>query len=137
MRLALNEAKKAYEYGEIPIGVVVVANNRIIAKTYNLTEQLKDVTAHAEIQAITAASHSIGGKYLIDCKMYVTIEPCQMCAGAIYWSQLSKLIIGARDNKRGFSNFGGKLHPKTEVVSGVLEEECKNLIQLFFQERRK
>lgn len=136
MRIALNEAKHAFEIGEIPIGAIVVANNRIIAKTHNLTETLIDVTAHAEIQAISSAANALGGKYLKNCTLYVTVEPCQMCAGALYWSQVSKIIFGASDNKRGYSEMGGKLHPKTEVVTGVLEHECSELMKLFFQKRR-
>ncbi|WP_177763253.1 nucleoside deaminase [Flavobacterium sp. I3-2] len=136
MQIALSEAKFAFENGEIPIGAVVVANNRIIAKTHNLTETLTDVTAHAEIQAISSAANSIGGKYLKNCTIYITVEPCQMCAGALYWSQVSKIVYGASDNKRGFTEIGGKLHPKTEVVTGVLEAECAALMKEFFQKRR-
>ncbi len=136
MQIALNEAKEAYEKEEIPIGAVIVANGRIIAKSHNLTEYLNDVTAHAEMQAITSASHAIGGKYLKNCTMYLTVEPCQMCAGALYWSQISRIVIGARDNKRGFENMGGRLHPKTEVVYGVLETECQNLMLDFFRQKR-
>jgi len=136
MQIALSEAKFAFENGEIPIGAVVVANNRIIAKTHNLTETLTDVTAHAEIQAISSAANSIGGKYLKNCTIYITVEPCQMCAGALYWSQVSKIVYGASDNKRGFTEMGGKLHPKTEVVTGVLEAECAALMKDFFQKRR-
>lgn len=136
MQIALNEAKEAYEKEEIPIGAVIVANGRIIAKSHNLTEYLNDVTAHAEMQAITSASHAIGGKYLKNCTMYLTVEPCQMCAGALYWSQISRIVIGARDNKRGFENMGGRLHPKTEVVYGILETECQNLMLDFFRQKR-
>lgn len=136
MQIALSEAKFAFENGEIPIGAVVVANNRIIAKTHNLTETLTDVTAHAEIQAISSAANSIGGKYLKNCTIYITVEPCQMCAGALYWSQVSKIVYGVSDNKRGFTEMGGKLHPKTEVVTGVLEAECAALMKEFFQKRR-
>lgn len=136
MRIALSEAKHAFENGEIPIGAVVVANNRIIAKTHNLTETLTDVTAHAEIQAISAAANAIGGKYLKNCTIYITVEPCQMCAGALYWSQVSKIVFGASDNKRGYTEMGGKLHPKTEVVTGVLENECSELMKTFFQNKR-
>jgi len=136
MQIALSEAKFAFENGEIPIGAVVVANNRIIAKTHNLTETLTDVTAHAEIQAISSAANSIGGKYLKNCTIYITVEPCQMCAGALYWSQVSKIVYGASDNKRGFTEMGGKLHPKTEVVTGVLEAECAALMKDFFQKKR-
>jgi len=136
MQIALNEAKEAFGKDEIPIGAVIVANDRIIAKSHNLTEYLNDVTAHAEMQAITAAAHAIGGKYLKNCTMYLTVEPCQMCAGALYWSQISRIVIGARDNKRGFETMGGRLHPKTEVVYGILEQECKNLMLDFFQKKR-
>ena len=136
MRIALNEAKTALEKNEIPIGAVIVANDRIIAKTHNLTEHLNDVTAHAEMQAITAAANTIGGKYLKNCTLYVTVEPCQMCAGALYWSQISKIVFGASDNKRGYTNMGGQLHPKTEIISGVLEEECTELMKAFFNSKR-
>lgn len=136
MRIALNEAKTALEKNEIPIGTVIVANDRIIAKTHNLTEHLNDVTAHAEMQAITAAANAIGGKYLKNCTLYVTVEPCQMCAGALYWSQISKIVFGASDNKRGYTNMGGQLHPKTEIISGVLEEECTELMKAFFNSKR-
>nr|WP_298006559.1 nucleoside deaminase [uncultured Flavobacterium sp.] len=136
MQLAITEAKEALLKDEIPIGAVIVANDRIIAKTHNLTEHLNDVTAHAEMQAITAAADALGGKYLKNCTLYVTIEPCQMCAGALYWSQISKIVVGARDNKRGFETMGGQLHPKTELVYGVLEQECKNLMLNFFDKKR-
>lgn len=136
MQLAITEAKEALLKDEIPIGAVIVANDRIIAKTHNLTEHLNDVTAHAEMQAITAAADALGGKYLKNCTLYVTIEPCQMCAGALYWSQISKIVVGARDNKRGFETMGGQLHPKTELVYGVLEQECKNLMLHFFDKKR-
>ncbi|RRJ93331.1 nucleoside deaminase [Paenimyroides tangerinum] len=136
MRIALSEAKFAFENGEIPIGAVVVANNRIIAKTHNLTETLTDVTAHAEIQAISSAANSIGGKYLKNCTIYITVEPCQMCAGALYWSQVSKIVYGASDNKRGYTEMGGKLHPKTEIITGVLEAECSAIMKEFFQKKR-
>ena len=136
MRIALNEAKEALLKNEIPIGAVIVANNSIIAKTHNLTENLNDVTAHAEMQAITAAANAIGGKYLKNCTMYLTVEPCQMCAGALYWSQISKIVVGAQDNKRGFTAMGGQLHPKTKIVYGVLEEECKELMLAFFNNKR-
>lgn len=136
MQIALSEAKEAFLKDEIPIGAVVVANDRIIAKTHNLTEHLLDVTAHAEMQAITAAANAIGGKYLKNCTLYLTIEPCQMCAGALYWSQISKIVVGARDNKRGFETMGGQLHPKTEVIYGVMEDECKQLMLDFFQKKR-
>lgn len=136
MRKALEEAEAAYTKGEIPVGVVVVINDRIIARGHNLTETLNDVTAHAEMQAITAAANFLGGKYLIDCTMYVTLEPCQMCAGALYWSQLSKLVFAAEDRQRGYRKNGVKLHPKTQVKHGVLEEEASALLKRFFIERR-
>src|SRR5690554_1977540 len=136
MRIALNEAKDALEKDEIPIGAIVVANDRIIAKAHNLTELLNDVTAHAEMQAITAAANAIGGKYLKNCTLYLTVEPCQMCAGALYWSQISKIVVGTKDNKRGFETMGGQLHPKTQIIYGVLEQECKSLMLDFFQNKR-
>lgn len=136
MRIALNEAKEAFFKGEIPIGAVIVANNQIIAKTHNLTENLNDVTAHAEMQAITAAANAIGGKYLKNCTLYLTVEPCLMCAGALYWSQISKIVVGTKDNKRGFETMGGQLHPKTQIIYGVLEQECKSLMLDFFQNKR-
>lgn len=136
MRKALEEAQKAFEKGEIPVGVVVVINDKIIARGHNLTETLNDVTAHAEMQAITAAANFLGGKYLINCKMYVTLEPCQMCAGALYWSQLSELVFGASDPQRGYRKNGVSLHPKTKVKSGILEEEAGELLKRFFIEKR-
>lgn len=137
MQLALKEAELAYEQGEIPVGAVLVSSQRILAKTHNQTELLGDVTAHAEILAITAASEALGSKYLTDCSLYVTLEPCVMCAGALAWSQLSTLVFGASDNKRGFSNFQPNLlHPKTKVVTGILEEPCKELMQNFFRRLR-
>jgi tRNA(adenine34) deaminase len=137
MKKAFQEAKMAYEEGEIPVGAVVVAQNRIIARAHNLTETLTDVTAHAEMQAITAAANLLGGKYLNECTLYVTLEPCVMCAGALGWSQLGKLVYGASDEKRGFTKFAPKaLHPKTEVVSGVMGEDCADLMTAFFQEKR-
>lgn len=137
MRKALQEAQYAYDRGEVPVGAVVVVNKNVIARSHNLTEMLNDVTAHAEMQSITAAANYLGGKYLIDCTLYVTIEPCQMCAGALYWSQISKVVFGARDEKRGFIAMGTKLHPKTKVVSGVLEKEAGELMLKFFAERRR
>lgn len=138
MRQALNEAQEAYAQGEIPVGAVVVWNNRIIARAHNLTETLHDVTAHAEMQAITAAANIMGGKYLKDCTLYVTLEPCIMCAGALGWSQISRIVYGATDPKRGYSTFSpNALHPKTEVVSGILADEALKLMQSFFAERRK
>ncbi|AKH96217.1 nucleoside deaminase [Elizabethkingia anophelis] len=136
MKMALQEAQAALEKDEVPVGCIVVYNDRIIAKAHNLTELLNDVTAHAEMQAITAAANMLGGKYLIDCTMYVTLEPCVMCAGALAWSQLSRIVIGARDEKRGFINKGLSLHPKTEIVSGILENECSALIKDFFKSKR-
>ncbi|MCC8359677.1 nucleoside deaminase [Salinimicrobium sediminilitoris] len=136
MRKALEEAQQAYEKGEIPVGVVIVANQQIIARGHNLTELLNDVTAHAEMQAITSAANFLGGKYLIDCTMYVTLEPCQMCAGALYWSQISNLVFAASDPERGYRKMGGKLHPKTKVKNGILEEEASELLKRFFIERR-
>lgn len=137
MKKALQEAEAAFDKGEIPVGALVVVDNRVIAKTHNLTELLHDVTAHAEMQAITAAANFIGGKYLTGCTLYVTLEPCQMCAGALYWSQVSKVVFGAADDHRGYRVMGTKLHPKTEVVTGVLAEECSVLVKEFFKKRRK
>jgi tRNA(adenine34) deaminase len=137
MRQALQEAFKAVEADEVPVGAVVVANNQIIARAHNLTERLHDVTAHAEMQAITAAAEFLGGKYLTGCTLYVTVEPCVMCAGALYWSQLDKVVFGTRDEKRGAGRFQQQLyHPKTVVTNGVLEKECAELIQLFFKNKR-
>ena len=136
MKRALQEAETAYSKGEVPIGAVIVAKNQIIARGHNLTETLNDVTAHAEMQAITAAANFLGGKYLIDCTLYVTIEPCQMCAGALYWSQISKVVYGARDEQRGCISMGTKLHPKTKMSGGVLEEEASQLLTRFFVEKR-
>ena len=136
MQKALTEAQKAFDQDEIPVGAIVVINDRIIAKSHNLTELLNDVTAHAEMQSITASANFLGGKYLINCTLYVTVEPCQMCAGALYWSQISKIVYGATDSQRGFTKMGTQLHPKTVVISGVLEQECANLIQEFFRKKR-
>lgn len=136
MRKALNEAFSALEKGEVPIGAIITSKNKIIAKGHNLTETLTDVTAHAEMQAITSAANYLGGKYLADCTLYVTLEPCTMCAGALYWSQISKVIIGAPDPKRGFSQNGIKLHPKTVVQFGVLENECAQVLMDFFKAKR-
>ncbi len=137
MKQALVEAQSAYAAGEIPVGAVVVWNGKIIARAHNLTERLNDVTAHAEMQAITAAASSMGGKYLSDCTLYVTLEPCIMCAGALGWSQISRIVYGASDQKRGYSKFSpNSLHPKTEVVAGVMADEALELIQSFFSERR-
>lgn len=136
MKLALKEAHLAFEQGEVPIGAIITHNGRIIGKGHNLTERLNDVTAHAEMQAFTAAANYIGGKYLTGCTLYVTIEPCVMCAGAAYWAQISRIVFGAADAKRGFSVFGTVLHPKTVVVSGILEAECAELITSFFRNKR-
>ncbi|EAS20437.1 cytosine/adenosine deaminase [Flavobacteria bacterium BBFL7] len=136
MKKALQEAQTALDRGEIPVGAVIVTQNRIIAKGHNLTETLTDVTAHAEMQAITAGASFLGGKYLKDCTLYVTLEPCQMCAGALYWSQISNIVYGARDEHRGYLKMGTQLHPKTKVVSGILEEECSAIINEFFTRRR-
>lgn len=136
MRKALQEAKVAYEKGEIPVGAIIVVEDRIIARTHNLTELLNDVTAHAEMQAITSAANFLGGKYLTKCVLYVTLEPCQMCAGALYWSQISKIVYAASDAERGFKTLGTKLHPKTKVVSGILAEEASELLRRFFIEKR-
>lgn len=137
MKKALQEAEKAFDSGEIPVGAVVVVNNAVIARSHNLTETLNDVTAHAEMQAITAAANYLGGKYLKNCTLYVTLEPCQMCAGALYWSQISKIVFGARDEKRGFMTMGTKIHPKTEVLHGVMEKESTEIIKHFFTNKRK
>lgn len=136
MKRALQEAELAFERDEIPVGALIVADNTIIARTHNLTELLNDVTAHAEMQAITSAANALGGKYLKNCTLYVTLEPCQMCAGALYWSQITKIVYGASDDKRGYRVMGTQLHPKTIVVSGVLAEESSVLLQRFFLEKR-
>ncbi len=137
MRLALAEARLAAAEDEIPIGAVIVCRGQVIVKAHNLTERLTDVTAHAEIQAITAASAALGGKYLPDCTLYVTVEPCVMCAGAIAWAQLGRLVYGAEDDKRGYHRYAPTaLHPKTVVTSGVLAEECTALMQHFFRKKR-
>lgn len=138
MRLALNEAKKAYDAEEIPIGAIVVVHGKIVGRGYNLTEQLNDVTAHAEMQALTAAAQTLGGKYLKDCTLYVTIEPCVMCAGASYWTQLNRVVFGAYEAKRGFTKISQNLlHPKTLLKGGVLAAECGALMTAFFQHKRK
>lgn len=138
MNEALKEARKAYDADEVPVGVVIVAENKIIARAHNLTELLNDVTAHAEMQAITSAANYIGGKYLNECILYVTLEPCLMCAGALYWSHITKVVYGASDEKRGFSKLNQPvLHPKTIIVKGVLEEECSTLLKEFFALKRK
>ncbi|MGS2727495.1 nucleoside deaminase [Psychroserpens sp. BH13MA-6] len=136
MKKALQEAEDAFDKGEIPVGAVIVINDRIIARAHNLTELLNDVTAHAEMQAITAAANFLGGKYLRDCTLYVTLEPCQMCAGALYWSQISKIVYGARDEQRGCIALASKLHPKTVMVGGVLEAESAELLKRFFIQKR-
>jgi tRNA(adenine34) deaminase len=137
MRAALAEAKKAYEKQEVPVGVVIVCNEMIIARAHNLTETLKDPTAHAEMQAITAATNWIGGKYLTDCTIYVTLEPCAMCAAAIGWSQATGLVYGAPDEKKGYKSISNSLlHPKIKVHSGILEEECRELLTKFFRNKR-
>lgn len=136
MRMALQQAQVAFEQDEVPVGCVVVLNDRIIAKAHNLTETLNDVTAHAEMQAITSAANFLGGKYLQNCTLYVTLEPCVMCCGALNWSQISKVVIGARDEQRGFINKNLTLHPKTEIVLGVLENECSALVKDFFRNKR-
>lgn len=136
MKKALQEAEYAFEKGEIPVGALIVIDNRIIARAHNLTELLNDVTAHAEMQAITAASNFLGGKYLIDCTLYVTLEPCQMCAGALYWSQISHIVYGARDMERGCIHLNTKLHPKTTIRGGIMETEASELLKRFFIERR-
>ena len=137
MKKALQEAAFAFEKGEIPVGALIVIDNKIIARTHNLTELLIDVTAHAEMQAITSAANFLGGKYLTGCTLYVTLEPCQMCAGALYWSQISKIVFGASDEHRGFEKMGTQLHPKTTVVRGVLAEEASDLMKRFFAGKRK
>lgn len=136
MKRALVEAEAAYELGEIPVGAVVVANNKIIARAHNLTERLTDVTAHAEMQAITAAANYLGGKYLHKCTLYVTLEPCQMCAGALYWSQIDRIVYGATDEQRGCKVMGTTLHPKTKIEGGILATESQSLMKRFFVERR-
>ncbi|MDN5297085.1 MAG: tRNA(adenine34) deaminase [Bacteroidota bacterium] len=137
MRQALTEAKLAFSEDEIPVGAVVVNKNRIIARAHNLTETLNDVTAHAEMQVITAAASVLGGKYLTDCTLYVTVEPCPMCAGALRWAQISKIVFGTSDEKRGYRTVSPRmLHPRTKVVSGILADECASLMQLFFEQKR-
>ncbi|MDT0606040.1 nucleoside deaminase [Croceitalea rosinachiae] len=136
MKKALEEAQLAFEEGEVPVGAVVVAKNRIIGRAHNLTERLNDVTAHAEMQAITSAANFLGGKYLNGCTLYVTLEPCQMCAGALYWSQISKIVYGAPDLERGYKVMGTCLHPKTEAMGGIMEKEASELLKRFFVQRR-
>ena len=138
MKQAFLEAQKAFALDEVPVGAVIVSNNTVIARAHNFTEHLHDVTAHAEIQSITAASEYIGAKYLTGCTLYVTLEPCVMCAGALYWSQLDKIVFAARDEKRGAGRFGTELyHPKTLVSNGIMEKECSELMLSFFQSKRK
>ncbi len=137
MKRALQEAEMAFEKDEIPVGAVIVIDNKVIARGHNLTEMLNDVTAHAEMQAITAAANFLGGKYLTGCTLYVTLEPCQMCAGALYWSQISKIVFGASDENRGFEKMRTQLHPKTTVVRGVLANEASELMKRFFAKKRK
>lgn len=136
MKKALLQAQIALEKGEIPIGAVIVLGNKILAKGHNLTEQLSDVTAHAEMQAITSASENLGGKFLTDCTLFVTLEPCPMCAGALYWSRINRIVFATEDPKRGASVFGNIYHPKTKITQGVLKEEAQKLLQDFFQKKR-
>jgi tRNA(adenine34) deaminase len=136
MKKALQEAEAAFEKGEVPIGAIIVVQDRIIARAHNLTEQLNDVTAHAEMQAITSAANFLGGKYLKDCTLYVTLEPCQMCAGALYWSQISKIVYAAEDPQRGCGALGTNLHPKTKIVGGILASEASDLLKRFFIQKR-
>lgn len=137
MKMALDEAARAYADDEVPVGAIVVCKGRVIARAHNLTETLTDVTAHAEMQAVTAAANHLGGKYLADCTLYVTVEPCVMCAGALGWAQLGRLVYGAPDDKRGYRRYAPEaLHPKTEVVAGVMEHECAELMKRFFTKRR-
>ena len=136
MKKALQEAEMAFEKDEIPVGAVIVIDNKVIARGHNLTEMLNDVTAHAEMQCITAAANFLCGKYLKDCSLYVTVEPCQMCAGALYWSQISKIVYGATDENRGFMKMGTQLHPKTTVIRGVLANDAAELMRKFFKDKR-
>lgn len=136
MRMALAEAEEARKEGEVPIGAVIVCNGKVLAKAHNRTEALTDVTAHAEMQAITSASDSIGGKYLPDCTIYVTVEPCPMCAAALAWAQIGRVVYGTPDAKRGSSRFGNMYHPRTQVDAGVMEDECREIIQDFFRSKR-
>ena len=136
MKQALVEANEALSKGEVPIGAVIVCENQIIARGHNLTQTLNDVTAHAEMLAITAAANFLGGKYLLNCTLYVTLEPCQMCGGALFWSQISKIVYGAKDKDRGCINLKTKLHPKTKIIGGILEKESYNIIKRFFIEKR-
>ncbi len=137
MKQALREAQQAFDKDEVPVGAVIVCQNQIIARAHNLTETLNDVTAHAEMQAVTSAANFLGGKYLNECTLFVTLEPCVMCGGASYWTQIKKIVYGASDAKRGFSQINPKItHPKTEIVSGVMENECSQLMKEFFQKKR-
>jgi tRNA(adenine34) deaminase len=136
MKEALKEAQRAFERDEVPVGAVVVVNQRVIARAHNLTETLNDVTAHAEMQAITSAADYLGGKYLNECTLYVTLEPCVMCAGALFWSQMKRVVFGAYDQKRGYQSEGARLHPKTELVGGIMADECGSLMTEFFQSKR-
>ena len=136
MKRALQEAEAAFEADEIPVGAVIVVNNTIIARAHNLTERLNDVTAHAEMQAITSAANYLGGKYLKDCTLYVTLEPCQMCAGALYWSQITRIVFAATDGQRGCSAMGTSLHPKTKMEGGIMAEEARQLMRRFFEKKR-
>lgn len=138
MRQALIEAQKAFEDGEVPVGAVITLKNRIIARAYNQTERLNDVTAHAEMQAFTSAANYLGAKYLHDCTLYVTLEPCVMCAGASFWTQIGKIVFGASDAKRGYHLHGNDIiHPKTKIISGILENECADLLKIFFMQKRQ
>ena len=138
MKEALKEAEKAMVRDEIPVGAVIVYNNQVIGRAHNLTEALNDVTAHAEMQAFTAAANTLGGKYLSECTLYVTLEPCIMCAGASYWTQIGKIVYGAADEERGFTKIRKKIiHPKTQVISGILEQECSRILKDFFRKKRK
>lgn len=138
MQEAIKEAQKGMESDEVPVGAVIVCKNKIVARTHNLTERLNDVTAHAEMQAFTSAAEALGGKYLNDCTLFVTMELCPMCAGAAYWTQIGRIVYGASDPKRGYSNLkSAVLHPKTEVLGGVLAKECGDIVKLFFQNKRK
>lgn len=137
MKIALKEAQQAYREGEVPVGAVVVTERRIIVRAHNLTETLNDVTAHAEMQAITAAANYLGGKYLDDCTLYITLEPCIMCAGALSWARIGRIVFGASDEKKGYSKYVKNIfHPKTEIVGGILEEECAELVRKFFKAKR-
>jgi len=137
MKIALKEAQQAYRKGEVPVGAVVLTERRIIVRAHNLTETLNDVTAHAEMQAITAAANYLGGKYLDDCTLYITLEPCLMCAGALSWARIGRIVFGASDEKKGYSKYAKNIfHPKTEIVSGILEEECSELVTEFFKQKR-